>query len=400
MASFYALYSSRNGRHSCRAGSVNHHLDGARADPNKLCFILHTGGIAGTTFLAVVKTNLQKLIRIFFLFPLLQLSLFCRARYFLCSDGKEAMLFLNKAQPGDTIALADGVYNDALIRFAAQGVAASPVVFMAQTGGQVFFEGRSTLSFSGSYIVVKGFCWRNGGTINEQSVIEFKTAADKPADYSIVEHCSIDNYNNADKTIDNKWISVYGKYNTVKNCLLRGKDNLGATLTVWLKDGEPAHHTVEYNHFLQRINGPAADNGLESMRIGDSKTSMTDAFCLVQLNLFEECDGEIEIISNKSGKNSFLNNTFYNSNGGLTLRHGNGAICDGNFFFGNNKPGSYGIRIIGENHTVSSNYFSGLNGSADKFRAPITVVNGVENSPPNGYLKEKKGLKTGKFIIN
>ncbi len=41
-------------------------------------------------------------------------------------------------------------------------------------------------------------------------------------------------------------------------------------------------------------------------------------------NWFEGCDGETEIISNKSGGNTYRGNVFFRSAGALTLRHGNG----------------------------------------------------------------------------
>lgn len=327
---------------------------------------------------------------------------FSFAGVYLGNTVSGAVWRLNNAKPGDTILLANGIYKDEAVKFTSNGTKEEQVVFMAQDAGKVFFEGNSTLSFSGSYIIIDGFVWRNGGSgLNKQSVIEFKNGTDKLAGHCTLQNCMIDNYNNADKNIDNKWLSVYGQYNTVKNCLLKSKDNLGATFTVWLKEGVEAYHTIEYNYFLQRINGPNADNGLESMRIGDSKTSMTNAYCTIQFNRFEACDGEIEIISNKSFYNKYIGNTFYNCSGGLTLRHGNNCTVDGNFFFGGQKQLSCGIRIIGENHTITNNYLYGLQGGPfDKFRAPITLVNGLENSPLNGYFQVKNTVIKNNWIIN
>ncbi len=39
-------------------------------------------------------------------------------------------------------------------------------------------------------------------------------------------------------------------------------------------------------------------------------------------NYFERCSGEVEIVSIKSGDNQINNNTFYECEGGLVLRHG------------------------------------------------------------------------------
>jgi poly(beta-D-mannuronate) lyase len=90
-----------------------------------------------------------------------------------------------------------------------------------------------------------------------------------------------------DLNTDNKWVSIYGTYNTFTHCLLKDKFNKGATLVVWLDGKTEAHHTISYNYFLNRQNGPNADNGLESLRIGTSETSFTPAHCVVAFNRFE-----------------------------------------------------------------------------------------------------------------
>jgi poly(beta-D-mannuronate) lyase len=295
------------------------------------------------------------------------------------------------------VIMKNGTYADAVISFTNKNcTAGNPVVFTAETPGMVVFEGNSRLSFSGSYIIVEGFTWKNGGKdIGSKSVIEIK------GDHSIFRDCAVIDYNNSDLAVDNKWVSIYGTYNTVTSCLLKGKRNLGATLTVWLNNGEAAHHTISYNYFLDRINGPGADNGLESIRIGDSKTSFTDAHCVVAFNRFENCDGEIEIISNKSCRNSYLHNSFYNNDGGLTLRHGNNCHVDGNFFDGGGKERSYGVRIIGEGHLVTNNYFYQLKGALkEPFRAPLTIVNGLENTPINGYFQVRRAVVAGNVFVN
>src|SRR5262249_43624433 len=109
---------------------------------------------------------------------------------------------------------------------------------------------------------------------------------------------------------------------------------------------------------------PGNGNGFETMRIGLSSIQTRIAQATVQKNLFERCDGELEIISNKSSGNFLLDNTFRASDGTLTLRHGQGSLVEGNFFLGENKAGSGGVRIIGPNHIVQNNYFSDLDTNA------------------------------------
>jgi len=315
---------------------------------------------------------------------------------YYASSAAEVNKLCAEAKAGDRVIMRNGIYTDAVIKFDNnKGSEEHPFVFMAETPGKVFFEGNSTLSFGGAYVITEGFTWQNGGNgLGTKSVIEIKGTQ------NVFRNCAIINYN-SELTVDNKWVSLYGKYNTVTQCLLKQKRNLGATLVVWLKDGEAAHHTISYNYFFQRINGPNADNGLESIRIGDSKTSFTNAHCVVAFNRFEECDGEIEIISNKSCFNSYLHNTFYNNNGGLTLRHGNNCYVAGNFFDGASKERSYGVRIIGEGHVVINNYFYHLRGAGrEAFRSPLTVVNGLENTPINGYFQVRRAVIEGNIFVN
>lgn len=320
----------------------------------------------------------------------------------LASSPEEAVTLMNKAQAGDRVLLKDGTYKDAVLEFAnTTGTREKPIYFMAQTPGKVFFEGNSTLSFGGNYLIVSGFVWRNGGKdLAERSVINYKTGKQQ-AMHCTVQDCVIDEYNNANSTIDNKWVSLYGQYNSFTQCLLKGKNNLGATLVVWLQEGMPARHLISYNYFLNRTNAPNSDNGLESIRIGDSKTSFIEAHCIVAFNRFEACDGEIEIISNKSCHNSYLHNSFINSDGGLTLRHGNNCLCDGNYFDGGSKALSYGIRFIGEGHVAINNYFYHLQGAPRQtFRAPVTIVNGLENTPINGYFQVRRAVITDNVFID
>jgi poly(beta-D-mannuronate) lyase len=319
------------------------------------------------------------------------------ATEYYATSAAEANKLCAAAKAGDKVIMKNGTYTDAVIIFENKnGLPGNPVTFIAEHPGKVFFEGNARLSFSGSYILVEGFTWQNGGRdLGMKSVIEMK------GDHSVFSNCAVIDYNNRDFAIDNKWVSMYGTYNTVTNCLLKDKRNLGATVTVWLKNGEAAHHTISSNYFLNRINGPGADNGLESIRIGDSKTSFTDAHCVIAFNRFENCDGEIEIISNKSCHNSYFHNTFYNSNGGLTLRHGNNCLVDGNVFDGGAKENSYGVRIIGEGHVVINNYFYNLKGAAkEQFRAPLTIVNGLENTPINGYYQVRRAVVAGNIFVN
>ena len=51
--------------------------------------------------------------------------------------------------------------------------------------------------------------------------------------------------------------------------------------------------------------------------------SLSSGYTVVEFNLFEDCDGDPEIVSVKSCDNIIRHNTFLKSYGTLSLRHGN-----------------------------------------------------------------------------
>ena len=164
----------------------------------------------------------------------------------------------------------------------------------------------------------------------------------------------------------------------------KGKSNQGPTIMVSLKGNEQInnYHQIINNHFepRPRKGGPHG----ETIQIGDSGTSMAPCFTTVANNLFERCDGEVEVISNKSNNNEYRNNIFYKSEGSLVLRHGNYCTIDGNFFIGDdNSEFMGGIRVINSGHWITNNYFYKIKGK--EFRSALAVMNGVPKSPQNRY---------------
>ena len=101
-------------------------------------------------------------------------------------------------------------------------------------------------------------------------------------------------------------------------------------------------------------------------------------------NLFEECNGEVEIISSKTNFNLIKNNVFYKSEGSVVTRHGNYATIDGNYFIGDGVNKQFGgIRIVNTGHWIINNYFYKIIG--ENFRSPLAVMNGIPKSPLNRY---------------
>jgi poly(beta-D-mannuronate) lyase len=315
------------------------------------------------------------------------------ARIFLVSTTAEITSVMATALPGDTLLMKNGTWNNVKIVLSGNGTADLPIVIKAQSPGQVTISGSSNLSIGGKYLVVDGLIFTNGKSASGD-VISFK-ANGIESQYCRLTNCSIIDFNTTPSTTDNKWVSLYGKYNRVDHCYLKGKTNLGTTLVVWMA-ATPNYHRIDHNHFGYRPVYP--ENGAETIRVGTSDWSLYDSFTTVEYNLFDECNGEIEIISSKSCGNIYRYNTFRNSQGTLTLRHGNRCIVEGNFFMQGNAVNSGGIRIIGEDHLVFNNYIENTAGSS--YKTGITLMNGIPNSPLNGYYQVKRAKVLFNTLVN
>ncbi len=303
--------------------------------------------------------------------------------------------------PNDTIVMKNGIWTDNTIVFKGIGTASQPIVLIAETPGSVILNGTSKLSMSGKYLEVNGLYFKEGN-LSGSDIVAFRTSTSELAENCRLTNTAIVSYNPPLNTVDSKWVSLYGKNNKVDRCSFVNKNNSGALLVVWLTSGVTVNHQITDNYFGYRIANKDANgnelNGQEIIRVGDSSTSMTFANCTISGNFFEKCNGEIEIISNKSCGNLYRNNLFLECRGMLTLRHGNACTVEGNYFFGNGVSESGGVRIIGEDHKVYNNYFENLRGT--NFRSAICMVRGMENSALNDYFQVKNALVAFNTMVN
>jgi poly(beta-D-mannuronate) lyase len=297
-----------------------------------------------------------------------------------------------KAHPGDTILLKNGNWNDAELNLQCEGTAENPVVFLAETAGKVLITGKSRLAIGGSYIIVDGLFFTNGFA-GKEAVITFRSNKDQLARNCRVTNCVIDGFNNPGRMEENYWIAFYGKNNRLDHCSFRNKLNLGVLLAVILEDERSREnfHSIDHNYFGRRI--PLASNGGEMIRVGVSQHCEFNSTTKITENFFEQCDGETEIVSIKSGRNEVTNNIFRECQGSVVLRHGNYNIVSGNYFLGNNKPGSGGVRVINKGQQVLNNIFYQCRGT--DFRSPLAVMNGIPNSPAHRYVQVTDALISG-----
>ncbi|MEO1714132.1 MAG: polysaccharide lyase 6 family protein, partial [Bacteroidota bacterium] len=302
-----------------------------------------------------------------------------------------------KAQPGDKIILANGIWKDAELVFTGVGTKEQPIILTVEEKGGVSLEGQSNLRIAGEFLQVEGLVFKNGFTPTKE-VISFRRNKEHLCNNCRVTECVVDNYNNPERFESDYWVSIYGKNNEFDHNYLTGKRNHGVTLAVRLNTEESRqnYHRIHHNYFGHHpILGA---NGGETLRIGTSHYSLENSNTIVESNYFDRCNGEHEIISSKSCQNIFRNNTFYECQGTLTMRHGNETLVENNYFFGNGKANTGGIRIINETQKVINNYCEGLTGY--RFRGAFVIMNGVPNSPPNRYMQVIDSEASNNTFVN
>jgi hypothetical protein len=248
---------------------------------------------------------------------------------------------INSALPGDLIILTNGVYTStATINIDRQGTAQNPITISADTIGGAEIRGSASFSVNSpaAWIVIRGFRLTHSiGTVQARAGAShirltrnvFQLTGD--GRYLLVsgDDCEVDHNTFQNKSTAGQMFSIHGPGSS------------GMAQRAWV------HHNL-----FQNFTSIGA-NGGETLQIGLSGRSLTNAHTLIENNLFVNCNGENEMISNKSSANTYRYNTFRDSaSGELTLRHGNDCVVHSNFFLN-----TAGLRFFGDDHQIYSNYF-------------------------------------------
>ena len=255
---------------------------------------------------------------------------------------------LGSAMPGDAIQLADGTYTaGGPISISRAGTASAPITVQAQHPGGATITGSGGFSIGGSasYVVLSGFRLTGarglsvpvGATHVQVTRNTFQMAGS-------VQY----------------WLTVAGDDAQIDHNTFQHKATIGNFIEVVGPGGSGmAQRTwIHHNYFLdQSFQG---SNGGESIRVGLSGRQHSSAKAIVEYNLFEQCDGDLEVISVKSTDDTIRYNTLRNSKGTITLRHGWNNRVEGNYLIGN----ATGIRMFGNNHVVINNVVENSTGLA------------------------------------
>jgi hypothetical protein len=250
---------------------------------------------------------------------------------------------INNAAPGDIIILANGVYTASTdITINKQGTAAAPITIQAQSIGGVEINGTAGINITSpaKYIIIKGFKFTfNASQATMASGTSFcrwtRNIFQTPGEGEDLL------LNGNDHEVD---------YNTFQH-----KDALGRFLAVRGSGSQIAQRLfIHHNYFFDQQ--PQSGNGAETVQFGLSGYSLSSSNSIFEYNLFEDCDGENELLSVKSSAVTVRYNTIRNCPAQFTLRHGNHCLVYGNYFI--NTPG---IRIFGDDHLIFSNHFENCN---------------------------------------
>ena len=329
---------------------------------------------------------------------------------------------VNSSTSGGVFIVENGSYNDFEATFEIEATESNPIIIKAQSIGGVILTGESHFVLRKSaYVTLEGFIFDGQG---DDTLVKLEGSNNIRITRNVFE---------LETTESIKWVFIGGVWNDnsypfnfpsyhnrVDHNVFQNKNTPGHYITI---DGsfdnsgseeiyyQSQHDMIDYNYF--KNNGPRAINEQESIRIGWSEMSQSSGFTIVEHNLFEDCDGDPEIVSVKSCDNIIRHNTFKSNYGTLSLRHGNRNRIEGNYFFGGMKPiatspaGSNlytgGIRIYGTDHTIINNYMEGLNGT--RWDAPITLtlgdaIDGQSSSLSKHFRAERVTIAFNTLVNN
>jgi poly(beta-D-mannuronate) lyase len=271
----------------------------------------------------------------------------------------------------NTILLDDGIYTNVNLTINNVGTLTNPIIIKAKNNGKVFFSGSVNISITGQHIILSNIIFTNGN-----GSIQLKGSNNR------ITNCEF-SLNDGDGPI----LTVHKYNNRIDHNVFKDFSNFNPWVQVLHEDDNPDYILIDSNIFMNRKKG--AGNGFETIRFGLSGTSLSPSRSVIENNIFENCNGEIEIVSNKAGGNIYHKNTFKSSYGSLTLRHGNNVIVAKNKFLQNNTPDAGGIRVAaGSGHIIYNNLIKDTNG-----RAGLIINSGSDGDIYNIQVSYSKFLK-------
>lgn len=268
---------------------------------------------------------------------------------------------LASANPGDTLLIQSGTYNDVDVTLTYDSDTLTTV--QAETPGEVRITGNSTIRIKESTNL------RLCGFLFDQTTSSSSVILDRSS------HVEVSNnyfYQNGSSPYGFILHIVHGSANNhIHHNTFDGSRAI--SVVIGSRTPEDVNNTENeiYNNLFYDIPSVKSaypdrannNNGMESIGLGQGDSfSMgpwvheMKLYTKVYDNLFEKIVGDgSEIITNKTSNNEFYRNTFRNNHSGLTIRLGESTTVRNNYF----ENTTMGIRVYGHDHVIENNYLIG-----------------------------------------
>lgn len=281
---------------------------------------------------------IKKLMTVLFFCLLATGNLF--AHHIKVASIEELQQAIKTAKPGDVIVLKNGVHTTKTeIVINCAGTKAKPIIIEAEEAGKTEITGTAGFNVvsPAAYIIIRGF--------------KFTHAASKARCSAGSTFCHWTN-NIFETPGTGDYLTIAGSDHEVSYNTFQNKDSLGKFIAVKGVGKQIAERLFIHHNYFKKQKNQGNRNGAEAFQFGLSGFSLSSSNSIVEYNLFEDCDGENELISIKASRVTVRFNTIRNCPAQFTLRHGNFNQVYGNYFI--NTPG---LRIFGDDHLIHSNHF-------------------------------------------
>lgn len=274
---------------------------------------------------------------------LLSLPLLASAATYTVNSIPDLQARIGSAVAGDEIIVQNGTYTtSAAITVNRAGAPGNPIAIKAESIGGVTINGTHGFTFSSpaAYVEVEGFRFLHAAAINIPSSTHHIALRRNYISLNITAGADV------------SFINISGDDVEIGYNELANKSTLGEMLDITGSGSQVARRLWVHHNYFHDFTSPGG-NGAETIRWGLSGLSLSNGQGLCEYNLFLRCNGENEMISNKSSGNTYRFNTVIDSRE-ISQRHG-----DNCFYYGNHMRNSEGIRIYGDSHQIFSNYIEG-----------------------------------------
>lgn len=268
---------------------------------------------------------------------------------------------VNNAKPGTHIIIANGRYTGWNCKLKGNGLPGTPVLVSAETPGSVIFADSVTktiFTITGNYLELSGFVFEDCKL--------WKTAGKSPmlVEFDNTQNCRITGCTFRKNEAMSQFMPLIviggnGEGNRADHCTFISNINTMDVQVKVTKETVPLHTLIDHNEFNNKakVTWPVF-NGGECVQVGQDPVLLgtRSAYTTVRDNRFIQCNGEPEVISNKSSDNRYIHNYFENCGGELVMRGGHDCQVDSNIING----GAGGIRVNGSHHTITHNHINNV----------------------------------------